>query len=524
MTKKTKSTEIKKGINQVINQGKFEDKFEEVKKIAWDACNIFRGSMDATSYKDYILHMLFLKYISDIQEALLEEMPANVKGNKSREESYRESLDFNIPDKATFNAIYKQKNTDEPLGAIIDKAFDDIEEDEANKDKLEDVFQGVEFNNPILLGDIQSSNDLLRQLLEAFNKLDLRPQPDMSDIIGKTYMFLIERFASDAGKKAGEFFTPSQVSNLLARLASPLSGEHVCDPAAGSGGLLLQVAAEAKPKKVFLHGMENNSGTWSLCKMNMFVHGHSGQNIHKCDSLLYPKLVDKNNKLLTFDLVVANPPFSLKNWGRDKVENDTYGRFHRGIPPSKAADWAFITHMIESAKPSKGRVAVITPHGVLFRGAAEGVIRQAFIQENLLDAVIGLPSNLFQTTSIPVAILIFDRKREEGGPRADVKDVIFIDASAEYIDERNQNSLSEKHLTKIIDTYKDRKEIKRYSRKVTLDEIKETGYNLNISRYVDSFPEEEKVDVAKVQKEILELESQLAKTQKQMKKFLEEIV
>lgn len=516
---------MKQQTSTTINQ----DKFEQVKTIAWDACNIFRGSMDATNYKDFILHMLFLKYISDTQEAELEKIPASHKGNKEREEAYRDALEFNIPDDATFNAIYKQKHTTEPLGDIIDQALTAIEEDPANKDKdgkskLAGVFQGVKFNNPVLLGDTASSNERLRQLLEAFNKLDLRPQPGMSDIIGETYMYLIEKFASDAGKKAGEFFTPRQVSRLLAKLSSPSPRDHICDPAAGSGGLLLQVADEvAKPGKVVLHGMENNSGTWSLCKMNMFVHGHSGQNIHKCDSLLAPALTT-GNKLQTFDIVVANPPFSLKNWGRDKVGDDIYNRFHRGLPPEKAADWAFISHMIESAKPQKGRVAVITPHGVLFRGAAEGVIRQKVIEENLLDAVIGLPSNLFQTTSIPVAILIFDRKREAGGPREQVKDVLFIDASEGYIDNRNQNALSDEHVDKIINTYKERKEIKRYSQKITLEELVETGYNLNISRYVDIYPEEEKVDIAAVQQEIMELESDLAKTQKQMKKILGEVV
>lgn len=510
--------------NQEISKGKFS----KIKTIVDDACNIFRGPMDAANYKDFILHMLFLKYISDIQEETLENMPSHIKGNARREGVFRKKLYFTIPDNATFNAIYKQKNTDESLGEIIDKALTAIEKEPANEDrkgksKLENVFQGVKFNNPYLLGDISSSNDRLRQLLEAFNKLDLRPQSGMSDIIGDTYMYLIEKFASEAGKKAGEFFTPSEVSILLAKLAAPSPNDHICDPAAGSGGLLLQVSDLVEPKKVVLHGMENNTGTWSLCKMNMFVHGFSGQHIYKCDSLISPKLAN-GNQLQKFDIVVANPPFSLKKWGRDKVGDDKYNRFHRGLPPEKAADWAFICHMIESAKPQKGRVAVITPHGVLFRGAAEGVIRQKVIEENLLDAVIGLPSNLFKTTSIPVAILIFDRKREVGGPREKAKDVLFIDASQEYIDGRNQNSLSDEHVKKIITTYEERKAIKRYSEIVNLKDIVETGYNLNISRYVDIFPEEAKVDINAVQKDILNLESDLSKTQKQMKKMLDEVV
>ncbi len=499
-----------------------QDRFEQVKTIVWNACNIFRGVMDAAHYKDFILHMLFLKYISDVAEELLSKMPEEAKGNKSREESYRESLDFDVPDNATFQAIYQQKNSGKAIGDIIDRAFKDIAA--ANKDKLDKVFQGVQFNNPTLLGDAESSNSRLANLLEEFNRLDLRPSENMGDIIGEVYMYLIGEFASDAGKKAGEFYTPQPISRLLAQLAKPSVGATICDPACGSGSLLLEAAnTTPAPEKAILYGMENNSSTWALCKMNMFLNGHSGENIHKCDSLLSPALTS-GNKLQQFDIVVANPPFSLKNWGQEKVENDTYNRFSRGIPPSKAADWAFISHMIESSKPKTGRVAVITPHGVLFRGAAEGRIRQAFIDENILDAVIGLPSNLFQTTGIPIAILIFDRKREEGCANEGAEDVLFIDASIEYISGRNQNSLSQEHTDKILTTYTKRQEIERYSRKVPLDMIKENNYNLNISRYVDAFPEEEKIDVAKLQQEIEGIELELAKTQKEMRKYLKEIL
>ena len=497
-------------------------KFDEVKTIVWNCCNIFRGTMDAANYKDFILHMLFLKYISDKFEEDLRRESEDIDGSDKRKmDIIRENLDFNIPETATFDAIYRQKNNSKvSLGSIIDEAFAEIES--ANKTKLAGVFQGIKFNNPNMFGD--SINPILAKLLEEFKRLDLRPSQGMGDIIGDVYMYLIGKFASDAGKKAGEFYTPQAISHLLAKLAQPSKGDHICDPACGSGGLLLEAAqATGAAKKANLYGMEKNSSTWALCKLNMFLHNYSGQNIKKCDTLRKPDLLD-GDKLRKFDTVVANPPFSLKDWGMEDAEHDVFSRFHRGVPPNKAADWAFITHMIETAKPKKGRVAVITPHGVLFRGAAEGRIRTAFIEENLIDAVIGLSPNLFQTTSIPVVIIIFDRQREKGCSKEALDNILFIDAKSEHVPGRNQNSIGDQHINKIVETYQKRQDIKRYSRKVPLKEIKENDYTLNISRYIDTFPEEEKVDITKVQAEIEQLESELSKVQKQMKEHLKKIV
>jgi type I restriction enzyme M protein len=256
--------------------------------------------------------------------------------------------------------------------------------------------------------------------------------------------------------------------------------------------------------------------------MNMFLHNIDGARLEWGDTLNNPKLIE-DDKLLAFDAVVANPPFSLDKWGAENAANDKYKRFHRGIPPKSTGDWAFITHMIETARQKAGRVAVVVPHGVLFRGGAEGKIRQKIIEENLLDAVVGLPSNLFQSTSIPVAVLVFDRRRESGGTLAKRKDVLFIDASHSFQPAKTQNLLLEEHIAKIVETFKARREADKFARNVAVSEITGNDFNLNIPRYVDTFEVEEEIDIKAVQAEIDTLEDELVQVKARMKGYLEEL-
>ena len=275
-------------------------------------------------------------------------------------------------------------------------------------------------------------------------------------------------------------------------------------------------------KDYALYGQEKTGATYNLARMNMFLRGLDSARIEWGDTLNNPLLRDGNG-LMKCDVVVANPPFSLDKWGDKSLENDKYNRFWRGMPPASKGDYAFISHMVETAKAKEGRVAVIVPHGVLFRGSSEGRIRQALIQENILDAVIGLPSGLFQTTGIPVAVLIFDRSREPGGKNENRKDVLFIDASREFTAGKNQNRLSDENIAKIVDTYKKRSEIEKYSHVATFDEIKENDFNLNIPRYVDTFEEEAPVDIPATRKRIAELTAELSKTTAEMEKYLKEL-
>ena len=494
---------------------------QQINDTAWAACDTFRGAVDAGQYKDYILVMLFLKYISDLWNDHLETYRKRYGGDEARIRRRLERERFILPEGASFYELYARRN--EPnIGELINIALEQIED--ANRAKLEGVFRNIDFNSEANLGRPKDRNRRLNYLLEDFAKpaLDLRPSRVTEDIIGECYIYLISRFASDAGKKAGEFYTPTAVSRLLAKLAAPAPGDTICDPASGSGSLLVQASEEVGSENFALYGQEVNGATWALARMNMFLHARDAARIEWCDTLNSPALV-AGDHLMRFDVVVANPPFSLDKWGAENAGSDQFKRFWRGIPPKSKGDYAFITHMIEIAKRQSGRVAVIVPHGVLFRGGAEGRIRKALIEENVLDTVVGLPANLFTTTGIPVAILLFDRSREGGGVNAERRDVLFIDASKEFTPGKTQNVMDEEHIGKVLKTYRARGVVEKYSHLASAEEIAENGYNLNIPRYVDTFEPEEEIDVAAVQQEIVRIEAELSEVRGKMVGYLKEL-
>lgn len=493
----------------------------QVNQAAWAACDTFRGAVDPAQYKDYILVMLFLKYISDLWNDHVNNYRRQYGDDDIRIRRRLERERFILPEGCSFYDLHAQRN-EANIGELINIALEKIED--KNRAKLEGVFRNIDFNSESNLGRVKDRNRRLKNVLEDFAKpaLDLRPSRVSEDIIGECYIYLISRFASDAGKKAGEFYTPAAVSRLLARLAAPMPGNTICDPACGSGSLLIRAAEEVGSDNYALYGQEVNGATWALARMNMFLHSKDAARIEWCDTLNSPALIE-GDRLMKFDVVVANPPFSLDKWGAENAENDKHKRFWRGIPPKSKGDYAFISHMIEIARPRSGRVAVIVPHGVLFRGGSEGKIRKALIQENLLDAVVGLPANLFTTTGIPVAILVFDRSREQGGANEDRIDILFIDASEEFAPGKTQNLMTEEHIQKVLDTYRTRAEIDKYSHLASPAEIQENDYNLNIPRYVDTFEPEEEIDVAALQNEIDRLEEELAEVRGRMAGYLKEL-
>lgn len=488
---------------------------KEINDIAWRACDTFRGALDPAQYKDYILVMLFIKYMSDLWTDKRESYEKQYQGDKVRVQRALARERFVVPENSDFDYLYaKRRETN--IGELINIALENIED--ANKSKLENVFRNIDFNSEPHLGQTKDRNRRLIHVLEDFAnpKMDLRPSRiGNQDIIGSTYEYLIGRFAADAGKKGGEFYTPPEVATLLARLLAPKSGDRICDPACGSGSLLIRVANETANHNFALFGQESNGSTWALCRMNMFLHGMDNARIEWCNTISSPRLVE-GDKLMKFNVVVANPPFSLKKWGAGEAHNDPYNRFFRGIPPKGKGDYAFISHMVETSLADEGRVGVIVPHGVLFRGGAEGKIRQAMIEENLLKAVVGLPANLFFGTGIPAAIMIFDKGKK-------TKDVLFIDASRECDDGTNQNRLRDQDIDKIVKTFRNFEDVDRYAHRATPKEIKENGFNLNIPRYVDTFEEEAEVDIASVQKEIKKLEADLVGTRLEMAGYLKDL-
>ena len=505
----------------------------DIERTLWKACDSFRGKIDSSRYKDYILSMLFVKYLSDVTKEKYAQYMEQYDGDERRVARAMSRERFNLDDESTFDFLYKNRN-DVQIGQKINVALSHIEEH--NSGKLRNVFRAIDFNSQVDFGEVKEKNTTLRNLLEDFQELDLRPsQLGSTDIIGDAYEYMIANFASDAGKKGGEFFTPSQVSELVAALVKPQENDRIYDPTCGSGGLLLKAYKKVPSGKVAIYGQELNAQTWALCTMNMFLHGVDDARIWQGDTLSNPQNIE-GDKLMKFQVVVANPPFSLDKWDsgflseakldekgkkqeKMKADLDPWKRFGWGVPPSSKGDYAFVLHMLHSLDAECGRMAVVLPHGVLFRGASEGKIRKELIEMNLLDAVIGLPANLFYGTGIPACILVFKK-----GRRRD--DVLFIDASGDgnYEKGKNQNILRNSDIERIVRTYEERAEkVDKYSYRASRDEIRENDYNLNIPRYVDTFEEEELIDIEEVQRNIAEIEAELKEVQAQMAKYLKEL-
>lgn len=492
---------------------------QEINKAAWGACDTFRGVVDPSIYKDYVLTMLFLKYVSDVWKDHHARYTAEHPDAPELVDALMQDEAFFLPAAASFDALHARR-FEAGNGTRIDKALHAIEE--ANGSKLKDVFQDISFNSN-KLGDEEQKNDILRHLLEDFAKpaLDLRPsRVGALDIIGGAYEYLISRFAASAGKKAGEFYTPAEVSELMARLVDPQEGDDICDPTCGSASLLMKcgrlIRERSGTKRYALFGQEAIGSTWALAKMNLFLHGEENHQVEWGDTIRNPKLRIADDLLRHFDVVVANPPFSLEKWGVEAAETDKFSRFRRGMPPKTKGDYAFILHMIETLKPGTGRMAVVVPHGVLFRGSSEGTIRQKLVEENLLDAVIGLPEKLFFGTGIPAAILVFRKRKADDA-------VLFIDASREYDPGTNQNVLTETQLGKIVDTFRAREAVTKYAYRATRAEIVENDFNLNIPRYVDTFQAEEEIDLMAVRAERTRLKAEMADLEARMDTYLREL-
>lgn len=510
-----------------------EDQKKQLQTQLWKIANELRGKMDADEFRDYILGFIFYKFLSekmclyaneilevdDIEYSEINEKEAKSKKIiKAVKKEVVDKLGYFLKPSELYSSLVKRSTSSSNILEDLDKILNSIERSTMGHDSEEDfdkLFSELNLNSDKLGRTVQARSELIGKVITHLDKIDFHLEDSSIDVLGDAYEYLIAQFASGAGKKAGEFYTPQEISEVLAKIVTVGKKQlkSVYDPTCGSGSLLLRVARYVKDVGYF-YGQELNHTTYNLARMNMILHDirYDRFDLRQENTLEHPQHLEEK-----FEAIVANPPFSAK-WSASPLfmNDDRFSQYGKLAPKSKA-DYAFITHMIYQLDEN-GTMATVMPHGALFRGNAEGHIREYLIKEkNYLDAVIGLPANLFYGTSIPACILIFKKCRENP------EDILFIDASQHFEKVKNQNKLREKDINKIIETYKKRKAEDKYSYVAKLKEVEENEYNLNISRYVDTFEEEEPIDLKEVTKEIKEIDKDMKRVDKNIDKYCKEL-
>lgn len=486
----------------------------------WDCADILRGSLSSSQYMEYIFGMLFLKRIND--QFAFERKEKKEKFSKLPAEALEKELEnaksyktFFIPKQARWEN-FKDLNLN--IGAELDKAFKAIE-DEPKNAELVGVLTTANYNDKERVPDGK-----LNQLIQIFDAMDLSNENlESPDILGDAYMYLIKKFADDGGAKGGEYYTPKEIKDVIVKLLKPHEGTSIYDPCAGSGGFLVSAIEYVRDVKkqnyrnLQIFGQEINLSTWAIAKLNMLLHDVSGATIWKGDTIRDPQNTE-GAVLKTFDMVLSNPPFSLKNWGREVAEKNDFNRFNYGVAPASYGDLAFVQHMLASLN-SKGIMATVVPHGILFRGGEEGKIRQGLLEDDLFEAVIGFPQNLFYGASIPAAVIILNKNKPEDKKGK----VLFIEASRGFIKDGNKNRLRPEDIDHIVKAYESFTDEDKFARVVEIEEIKKNDYNLNIARYVDISEEEEEINIEEVIARISEREQELAESKEKLNVFLEQL-
>jgi type I restriction enzyme M protein len=480
----------------------------ELEGWLWGAADILRGAVKPEKYGSYMLPLLFYKRLSDVYLEEFEEAVAKYKDEKvAREKLFHR---FDIPSDCLWSEIRKvSTNLGEKLNNVLDRIA-----------KLNPILDGV-INRADFNKKEEIPEDRLIRLVEHFSKYKLGNKNVEPDVLGRAYEYLLKKFNEEAPQRAGEFYTPREVVRVLVNILDPDEGFEIYDPCSGSGGMLIvshyYLAGKGKdPKKLFLHGQEINVDTWAISMMNVLLHDMEAE-IRHGDTFADPKFLDKDGSLRKFDIVVANPMWNQDGY-KQLMENDRFGRFVYGIAPKSSADWGWIQHMLASLKPT-GRMGIVLDQGVLFRGGTEGEIRKKIVEDDLVECVVALPEKLFYNTGAPGCLIFFNKSK----PPERKGRVIFVYAGNDYEKLQNMNRLKDEDTNKIVQAYRGFKDVKKYAKVIFIDEIRKNDHNLSVTRYVDVFGEDEKVDVKQVWDILKNLETGRMKVEEQLKTYLKEL-
>ncbi len=486
----------------------------QLEAFLWKSADILRGKIDSSDYKKYIFGLLFYKRMSDVWDEEYESVMKEYNDKTIAGADYNHR--FQVPKDCRWNVITEQA---ESIGQKLNDVFEKLAN--ANSPKLDRIFDDLDFSNRD-----RFPNETLQRLINHFSQYNFGNTYISSDLLGDAYEYLIKQFAADAGKKGGEFYTPREVEKVIIGILKPHQKDHIYDPTAGSGGFLLeaydylkQKSGEKIAKTLYLYGQELNISTFAIAKINMFLHGLDSADIRRGDTIANPQFLTQNGNLQTFDICVANPPYSIKDWESEIFKTNKYGRLEGyDMPPEKNADYAFVLHIIKSMNVN-GRAGIVLPHGVLFRGGAEGRIREQILRNDLIEAIIALPSKLFYGTGIPAAILIFNKNKPENKKNK----VLIIDAEKDFLEGKNQNSLRPQDINKIVKSYDGYSDIEKYARVVEMNEIAGNNYDLNINQYIDSSEKEEIIDVKTTWVELKRLEKEREEISKKVDTYLDQL-